>query len=155
MFAEGIQMLDGTVETCYADVIKASGAMTQKLESYKSFLSDGMIRGSCCTDSNLKGWMCGRFGFVQGEGESLGGGVIFSFWEKATELAGFHGIHAGCEDRLASGVKATNDGCDLGNSFSCPVDDFGSSKALLTLQVEVSERPRQDGAGWATARHIL
>jgi hypothetical protein len=113
MFAESIKMLDGTVEPCHADVIKASGAMTQKLESYKSFLSDGMIGGSCCTDSNLKGWMCGRFGFGQGEGERLGGRVIFSFWEKAAELAGFHGIHAGCEDRLAGGVKATNDCYDL------------------------------------------
>ena len=64
MFAEGIQMLDGAVKTSHADVIKASGAMTQKLESYKSFLSDGMIGGSCCTDSNLKGWMWERFGFV-------------------------------------------------------------------------------------------
>jgi hypothetical protein len=107
--------------------------MTQKLESYKSFLSDGMIGGSCCTDSNLKGWMCERFGFGQGEDERLGGRVIFSFWEKAAELAGFHGIHAGCEDRLASGVKTPNDCCDLGNGFSCPVDDFGSPKALLTL----------------------
>jgi hypothetical protein len=148
-------MLDGTVEPCHADVIKASGAMTQKLESYKSFLSDGMIRGSCSTDSNLKGWMCGRFGFVQGEGERLGGRVIFSFWEKSTELTGFHGIHAGCEDRLASGVKAPNNCCNLGNGLSCPVDDFGSPKALLTLQVEVSERTRQDSAGWATSRHIL
>jgi hypothetical protein len=66
MFAEGIKMLDGTVETCHADVIKASGAMSQKLESYKSFLSDGMIGGSCCTDSNLKGWMWRWFGSVQG-----------------------------------------------------------------------------------------
>jgi hypothetical protein len=31
MFAKGIQMLNGTVKTCHADVIKASGAMTQKL----------------------------------------------------------------------------------------------------------------------------
>ena len=155
MFAEGIKVLDSTVETCHADVIKASWAMAQKLESYKSFLSNGMIRGSCSTDSNLKGWMWGRFGFVQGEGERLGGMVIFSFWEKATELAGFHGVHAGCEDRLANGVKTPNNCCDLGNGLSCPVDDFGSPKALLTRQVEVSERTRQDRAWWATARHIF
>jgi len=62
MFAEGIQMLDGTVEPCHADVIKASGAMTQKLESYKSFLSDGMIGGSCSTNSDLKRGMGMRFG---------------------------------------------------------------------------------------------
>ena len=59
--------------------------------------------------------------------------MIFCFWEETTELAGFSGIHAGCEDRLASRVKATNDCCNLGNSFSCPIDDFGSPKALLAL----------------------
>jgi hypothetical protein len=66
VFAKCVQMLNGAVETCHADVVKASGAMTQKLESYKSFLSDGMIRGSCCTDSDMKGGMGGWFGFVQG-----------------------------------------------------------------------------------------
>jgi len=52
-------------------------------------------------------------------------------------------------------VEATNECCDLENSFSCTVDDFRGPQALLTLQVKVSERPRQDGAGWATARHTL
>jgi hypothetical protein len=31
VFAESIEMLDGTVKTRHADVVKASGAMTQKL----------------------------------------------------------------------------------------------------------------------------
>jgi hypothetical protein len=66
VFAKCIEVLDGAVETRHADVVKASGTMTQKLKSYKSFLSDGMIGGSCCTDSDLKGGVCGRFGFVQG-----------------------------------------------------------------------------------------
>jgi GTP cyclohydrolase III len=66
VFAKSIKMLDGTVKTSHTDVVKASGVMTQKLKCYKSFLSDRVIRGSCCTDSNLKGWMCGRFGFRQG-----------------------------------------------------------------------------------------
>jgi hypothetical protein len=66
VFAECVEMLNGTVKTCHTDVVKASGPMTQKLKSYKSFLSYGMIGGSCCTDSDLKGGVCGRFGFVQG-----------------------------------------------------------------------------------------
>jgi hypothetical protein len=31
VFKESIKMLDGTVETCHTDVVKASGAMAQKL----------------------------------------------------------------------------------------------------------------------------
>jgi hypothetical protein len=133
MFAECIEMLNGAMKTRHADVVKASGAMTQKLQSYKSFLSDGMIGGSCCTDSDLKRGMCGRFRFGQGQGEGPCGWVIVAFWEKATKLSGFDGIDAGCEDRLANGVKATNNCCNLGNCFSCPIYDFGSPKALLTL----------------------
>jgi hypothetical protein len=62
VFAQSIEMLNGTVKTCHTDVVKASGPMTQKLKSYKSFLSYGMIGGSCCTDSDLKGWMGRWFG---------------------------------------------------------------------------------------------
>jgi hypothetical protein len=109
VFAQCVEMLDGAVKARHTDVVKASGVMTQKLKSYKSFLSDGMIRGSGCTDSDLKGWMFGRFGFAQGQGERPGRGVIFSFWEKTTELAAFDCSHAGCKNGLASGVETTND----------------------------------------------
>jgi GTP cyclohydrolase III len=62
VFAECVEMLNGTVKTCHSDIVKASGAMTQKLKSYKSFLSNGMIGGSCSTNSDLKRGMGKRFG---------------------------------------------------------------------------------------------
>ena len=153
VLAKGIQVGNRTMQARDTDVIESRGLVTQKLKSDECFLGHGVVGCAGGTDGDAEGGAReATRGTVQ-KSEGLSGKVVLSFREEPAKSSGFCGIDTSRENRLAGGVKATDDGSDLRGGLTCPIDDFRSPETLLSREIQVGKGTGQNGGTRAAARH--